>query len=429
MKHRLTFLMIAIIIIFPLMPSPTIFAATYDDTSFREIYQQYQQLLNGNYEFANDHYITPNKPTAYLTFDDGPSAVTPIVLNILKEENIQATFFVLGEHAEKRPELIERMVEDGHTIGNHTYNHVYEELYSSFAIFWEQIQRTEEILYSIIRERPVHIRAPGGSFTNFDAFYYYYLEQAGYHVHDWNIDSGDSKRRGVSAEEIIHNVTNSHFTHEINVLLHDSSGHLESADALREIIHILREKGYEFAPLTEDVKPIQFRVADQLKWNRSIAYTEHLTYMETAQQLLEAPSSLVHANHTSEIHSTEVDIEPIIKDQMKNVTLSDLPLFTQLSQLVHPSISYKQDLSKYKISVRALAEQLGGVVTWDENQRKATIRHGSKVIEYHIDTQVMEITSPQQGSKVIHQASFTLEDGSIIVPLHSTLELLRGRYV
>ncbi|MFD2874911.1 polysaccharide deacetylase family protein [Paenibacillus rhizoplanae] len=71
----------------------------------------------------------------YLTFDDGPSAVTPKVLTILQEQGIKATFFVLGDQAASRPELINAIWEQGHAIGNHTYNHNYHDLYSGFTEF------------------------------------------------------------------------------------------------------------------------------------------------------------------------------------------------------------------------------------------------------------------------------------------------------
>lgn len=96
----------------------------------------------------------------YLTFDDGPSKLTDEILSILEEQQIKATFFVLGEHARKSPEIIYRTAEAGHVIGNHTYNHEYNELYESFTAFWGQIKETEEILREITGSRTSLVRLP-----------------------------------------------------------------------------------------------------------------------------------------------------------------------------------------------------------------------------------------------------------------------------
>ncbi|UUZ86504.1 polysaccharide deacetylase family protein [Paenibacillus sp. P26] len=154
--------------------------------------------------------------------------MTPKVLDILKEEGVKATFFVLGNQVEERPQTAERIVREGHAIGNHSYNHVYEQLYSDFGVFWEQIERTEKIIEQATGVTPRMIRAPGGTAGNFDAFYFYYLDQAGYEVYDWNVDSGDASRPGVKAQEIIRNIRQSPGHQEQIVLMHDGTGHDES---------------------------------------------------------------------------------------------------------------------------------------------------------------------------------------------------------
>ena len=216
----------------------------------------------------------PTVPTVYLTFDDGPSKWTPQVLDVLKEYGVPATFFVLGKQAEANEETIRRIVSEGHALGNHTYDHKYDDLYGSFDSFWEQTERTNDVLEQITGERVSLLRAPGGTATNFDAFYFYYLERAGYKIHDWNVDSGDSKRRGVPASEIVANVKRTKLSHEMNVLLHDGAGHEESAKALPDIIEYFQAKGYRFDTLREETKPISFKVGKS-KWNRAVDEAEH----------------------------------------------------------------------------------------------------------------------------------------------------------
>ena len=213
-------------------------------------------------------YIVPTKPTVYLTFDDGPSKLTPKVLDILRSEGVPATFFVLGEQAKAHPELIKRIIKEGHALGNHSYNHEYKQLYSGYEQFIGQILATENILNDIAGIRPKLVRAPGGTYTNFDALYFANLKEAGYILFDWNIDSGDALRKNVPMKEIVAKVKKPALQHETIVLMHDGGGHEETVKALPEIIHYFKNRGYAFAAITPEVKPVQFPIAKHLKWNR-----------------------------------------------------------------------------------------------------------------------------------------------------------------
>lgn len=241
----------------------------------------YEQLAAGSRPVSpvTAHYRVPAAPTVYLTFDDGPSKLTPEVLDILKDEGVQATFFVLGVNAERYPDTLQRIVDEGHAIGNHTYDHRYEELYSDFANFFAQVRKTDEIIYQTTGIRTDLLRAPGGTHTNFDIFYAYYLEQAGFTVYDWNVDSGDARRRGVPAEEIVHNVLSAPLKPQMHVLLHDSAGHEETVRALPEIIRYYKELGYRFAVLDPQVEPPVF-THGKLRWQRSTSWQDHLQHME-----------------------------------------------------------------------------------------------------------------------------------------------------
>lgn len=201
------------------------------------------------------------KKTVYLSFDDGPGVHTREVLDILSKEEIPATFFVLGEQAQRNPELIRAIVEDGHAVGNHTFNHNYKQLYSDFKEFWKQIKQTEEVIYGITGLRPNLVRAPGGSYGHFDQSYFDLLQQGGYTVMDWNVDSGDSKRKGVPASEILRNATKVPAgTSSVIVLMHDGGAHAETVKALPEIIRYYKEQNYQFDTIQASDEPVQFRV-------------------------------------------------------------------------------------------------------------------------------------------------------------------------
>lgn len=203
--------------------------------------------------------------TVYLTFDDGPSGLTGEVLDILKQSNIKATFFVLGKQADVRPEVIRRIDEEGHVIGNHTYDHEYNKLYGKFIEFWKQIKQTEESVRLITGERPQLVRAPGGTAGKFDETYFRLLQEGGYRVFDWNVDSGDSKRKGVPAEEIVKGATTPVNSNEVIVLMHDGAGHEETVKALPSIIAHYKKNGYRFDVLTPEMEPLQFKLQSKVK--------------------------------------------------------------------------------------------------------------------------------------------------------------------
>jgi hypothetical protein len=217
------------------------------------------------------------------------------VLTLLKKEGIQATFFVLGEHVLQQPKLAKRIALEGHSIGNHTFNHKYERLYGSFTEFADQVMKTDEAIYRTTGVRTTLFRAPGGTFGNFDQGYFDAMAAAGYQVHDWNVDSGDSKRLDVPASEIIAKVKGSKLADKLIVLLHDSAGHEESVKALPAIIKYYKGKGYSFAPLTDKVKPIQFTVAKKLKWSRAEVTEPQRTKLAQFSEALGRSSRKAHA--------------------------------------------------------------------------------------------------------------------------------------
>jgi peptidoglycan/xylan/chitin deacetylase (PgdA/CDA1 family) len=100
-----------------------------------------------------------------LTFDDGPDPdITPRILDILKEKNKKALFFVVGQKAEKHPDLIRRMRQEGHVVGNHTYSHPHDRV-TSISEYKRDIEEAQLVLYKILGERPVTFRPPCGEFS------------------------------------------------------------------------------------------------------------------------------------------------------------------------------------------------------------------------------------------------------------------------
>lgn len=240
----------------------------------------YNKLEKGELILKDRKYQKDEKPTVYLTFDDGPSYLTRKILDILKKEDIEATFFVIGQSIKGNEDIMKRMVNEGHSIGNHTYSHQYNKIYTSFSEYWGEVQKTEDLIYETIGERPSLVRAPGGTYKNWDSFYFYYMDQANYIIHDWNVDSGDSKRAGVPTTNIIHTVKKSILKSKLIVLMHDGYGHKNTVEALPAIIEYYRELGYQFKPLTVNTEPI-IQPLSKPFWTRKDDYELRYQFVRT----------------------------------------------------------------------------------------------------------------------------------------------------
>ncbi len=209
-----------------------------------------------------------NGKTIYLTFDDGPSrTITPGILQILREENVKATFFIIN-HSDSLNYLIQQAYEDGHTIAIHSYTHNYKQIYASEDAFFDDLRQMANKLESITGEKPTITRFPGGSsntVSRFNPGIMTRLAKAlitkGYTYFDWNVGSGDAG--GVhSAAEVYHNVTNSLNSHTNVVLMHDYENNYYTLNALRDIIHYGKNNGYTFSNITETTPQIKHRIAN-----------------------------------------------------------------------------------------------------------------------------------------------------------------------
>lgn len=194
--------------------------------------------------------------TVFFTFDDGPSAVTDEILDILSKEKIKATFFVIGPSDERSDERLFRIHSEGHSIGLHTMSHSYDKIYLSAESFIEDIEAEREWVYSVTGEECKIFRFPGGS-KNYAAPEWLIEEvkenakEKGFFWFDWNADGKDSLGKLLSPEEIAENVLSSEFigSEKIIVLLHDSAGRTTTPEALKILISEFRKMGYSFKKL------------------------------------------------------------------------------------------------------------------------------------------------------------------------------------
>lgn len=215
--------------------------------------------------YAPQTYSATSSPdnTAYLTFDDGPSGNTDIILQTLQEENVKATFFVVGTDDAGNLARMRRIVQEGHTIGMHSYSHSYKKIYASVEAFLKDMYQVFNLIKDTTGVTPTCFRFPGGSINSYNKAVYKDIKaemiRRGFVPYDWNVSSGDASTTKYTPEQLTGYVLNGIGSKSrIIVLMHDSSSKEDTAQAVRQIIIGIREKGFIFAPLDYQTKPILF---------------------------------------------------------------------------------------------------------------------------------------------------------------------------
>ncbi|MGN0272158.1 MAG: polysaccharide deacetylase family protein [Lachnospiraceae bacterium] len=198
----------------------------------------------------------------YLTFDDGPSKNTERILDILDEYGVKATFFVTGKTDEESQALYKRIVEEGHTLGMHSYSHKYSAIYESREAFEADFNQLHDYLYQVTGVDCKYYRFPGGSsnkVSNLDMREFIsYLNQQGVTYFDWNVSSGDATSQAYTTDELIQNVMGDVTKYKTSVvLLHDATSKTTTVDSLAALIEQLQSAGAEILPIDEDTTPIQ----------------------------------------------------------------------------------------------------------------------------------------------------------------------------
>ena len=188
--------------------------------------------------------ILTNEKIVYLSFDDGPSDLfTPVILDTLKRNNVKALFFCIGQHAELYPDLIRRILAEGHRIGNHTYSHNWRNAFSASGISKAEINKTNDILFKITGSKTDLFRPPFG-ITNPSISKA--LKGVGLHSVGWDIRSFDTISK--DPQKLIHRISNKLRPGSI-ILLHDNRE--ITSRILSELIETIQNKGYKIVPLPE----------------------------------------------------------------------------------------------------------------------------------------------------------------------------------
>lgn len=206
-----------------------------------------------------------DRPVIYLTFDDGPSANTAQVLDTLKANGIKATFFVVNSDLDGSEDLYRRIVNEGHTIGIHTYSHRYTDIYSSVDSYLADFEKMFTKVYEITGVKPDIFRFPGGSINVYNQDMYMELIaemlRRGFTYYDWNVASGDAGQTFTAQQienAVVQGVGNK--SRSI-VLLHDSSTKQATVASLQNIIDHFKGT-HEFMALDNTVQPAVFTYKD-----------------------------------------------------------------------------------------------------------------------------------------------------------------------
>lgn len=197
--------------------------------------------------------VMPPEKTVYLTFDDGPCSYTEKLLDVLAKYDAKATFFVVGNKSRK--DLIGRAFREGHSIGVHSYTHVYKDIYKSEQAFFEDFLKTQEVIKEQTGSYTHIFRFPGGSANTVSHInkgimtrLTKIMEDMGYRYFDWNVSSGDASK-GYTQSSVKNKVISGMKRHTDFVIILQHDIHLPSVRAVESILQWGQKNGYTFKAL------------------------------------------------------------------------------------------------------------------------------------------------------------------------------------
>ncbi len=229
---------------------------------------RYANIITGidtedNYAQEGDtHYV-------YLTFNSVPGDNTEVILDVLARYGVKATFFVIGSEEEGISEVYQRIVNEGHTIGMHSYSNQYSLIYSSTEAFQADYQKISDYLYELTGTRSAYYRFPGGSFNEISnvnmAAFVQVLNQEQITYYDWNVSAGDSAN-SYTKDDVINNVLDGVSKYKTSVvLLHDGANKSTTVEAIGPLIESLQSQGAVIAPIDENTNVIQYIKANSVE--------------------------------------------------------------------------------------------------------------------------------------------------------------------
>jgi len=214
-----------------------------------------------------DKIITnENEKKVYLTFDDGPSNNTDLILDILAKYKVKATFFVVEKTDSDSIERYKRILKEGHTLAMHSASHIYAKIYNSMDAYIQDVSEIQNFLLGVTGYRPTIYRFPGGSSNTVSKISIYscvsYLDGAGITYFDWNVSSGDAVSPELSTENIVDNVISGvELEDNAVVLFHDANDKMSTVEALPSILEQLNDMGAKVLPITDKTTLVHHKIS------------------------------------------------------------------------------------------------------------------------------------------------------------------------
>ena len=198
----------------------------------------------------------------YLTFDDSPGdRVTDEILDILKNNNIKATFFVVGCRINGREKILKRITDEGNGIGLHSFSHKLKKIYSSSKVFIQEMIITSDEIYKVTGLRTNIIRFPGGSKPFMTEKFLEKLHTCKYKIYDWNIPVSDGINAKSSPDKFYKEATNQRFfISPLIILMHCSGENENTVKALPKIIQHYKTLRYQFKIIAADTPEYFFKL-------------------------------------------------------------------------------------------------------------------------------------------------------------------------
>lgn len=197
-------------------------------------------------------YSNVGEKVIYLTFDDGPSSVvTNDILNILKQNGVKATFFVIGNKIKGREEILKRIYDEGHGVGLHTFSHEYKKIYENEDAFIREMIETSEEVKRVIGYKTNIVRFPYGSNSHLNDKLLKKLHDNNFKVYDWNASISDGVKPHSSPEEFTQEaIATSNGIPYVVFLMHCNNINTNTCKALPKIIQYYKKEGYKFKVIT-----------------------------------------------------------------------------------------------------------------------------------------------------------------------------------
>ena len=203
-----------------------------------------------------------------LTFDSSPGENTDKILDVLQQYDVKATFFVSGDKSDEAKKVYKRIVDEGHTLGMHSYSNQYSTIYASIEDFEKDYDKISNYLKKVTGTQSLYYRFPGGSSNQISnvnmAEFVHVLNEKNISYYDWNVSAGDASG-DYTVDDIVTNVTEGIANYKTSiVLLHDGEDKSTTAEAIGPLIEALQKMDAKILPIDENTKVIQYIKADSV---------------------------------------------------------------------------------------------------------------------------------------------------------------------